>query len=140
MYSKILAPVDLAHADRLQKALRTAADMAAHFNAPVIYVGVTTTTPSSVAPTPEAYREKLDAFVQGQASTHGHSASGHVVVSHDPSVDMDEALLKAIDETGADLVVMATHVPGVADHWWPSNGGAVAGHARASVFLVRDAS
>ena len=59
------------------------------------------------------------------------------MVSHDPAVDLDDALVKAVHETKSDLVVMATHIPNVADHVWPSNGGRLATHTDASVFLVR---
>ena len=47
------------------------------------------------------------------------------------------ALRKAIEEVGADLVVMATHIPGAAEHLFASHGGSVAAHAKISVFLVR---
>jgi nucleotide-binding universal stress UspA family protein len=39
---------------------------------------------------------------------------------------------------GADLVVMATHLPGVSDYIWAGHGAHVAAHSKASVFLVRD--
>jgi len=45
--------------------------------------------------------------------------------------------LHTIDEIGADLVVMQSHLPGLVDYVWPSNGGKIAGHSRASVFVVR---
>jgi hypothetical protein len=44
---------------------------------------------------------------------------------------------RTVHETGSNLVVMATHIPNVADHVWPSNGGRLATHTDASVFLVR---
>ena len=61
------------------------------------------------------------------------------MIAHDPTTDVDDALLKAVDETGADLVVMASHKPGLAEYFWPSNGGKLAGHTGVSVMLVRDA-
>jgi len=42
-----------------------------------------------------------------------------------------------VEEAGADLVVMASHVPNVTDYIWPSHGGWVAEHSDASVFVVR---
>ncbi|MGD8310649.1 MAG: hypothetical protein PVG98_14530 [Chromatiales bacterium] len=45
--------------------------------------------------------------------------------------------MEAVDDIGADLVVMASHIPDVVDYIWPSNGGKVAGHSDASVFVVR---
>ncbi|SDU02853.1 universal stress protein [Stappia sp. ES.058] len=138
MYKKIIVPVDLAHAQKLAKAMKTAADLARHYQIPVCYVGVTTETPGSVAHTPTEYSEKLATFAKAQSEANGIETSSHMVVTHDPSIDLDPALLKAIDETGADLVVMASHVPNVADYLWPSNGGTVAGRSKASVFVVRE--
>lgn len=138
MYKKIMVPIDLAHTDRIEKALVTAADLSKHYGAPVCYVGVTTTLPGEVAHNPEEYQQKLHRFGQEQAQKYGlQSAEARVYTSHDPAVDLDDKLLDAIKDVGADLVVMATHVPGLPEHIFASNGGAVAGHAEVSVFLVR---
>jgi len=137
VYSRIMVPVDLGHIDRLEKALRTAADLAKHYGIPVCYVGVTTETPSPIAHTPAEFATKLEAFGQDQAAKHGHSASTKACASHDLSIDLDDTLLKAVHETGSDLVVMASHIPGLVDHVWPSNGGKIAAHSDASVFVVR---
>lgn len=136
MFKKIMAPVDLAHADKLQRALDCASDLAKHFDAELTLVGVTSNTPGKIAHNPDEFAQKLDAFA-GELSGGTSTVKTHTVVSHDPSVDVDDALLKAVDETGADLVVMASHVPGVADYIWPSNGGKIAGHAKCSVMVVR---
>ena len=137
LYKKIMVPVDLSHADRLEKALRTAADLAGHYGVPAVYVGVTAATPGPVAHTPEEYAKKLEAFAKSQAEAHGHAAESHAAVSHDPSIDLDDTLLDCVKETGADLVVMASHVPNLTDYVWPSNGGTIATHSDASVFVVR---
>jgi nucleotide-binding universal stress UspA family protein len=60
-------------------------------------------------------------------------------VSNDPTTDVDDTLLRTIEETGAELVIMASHKPDLADYFWPSNGGKIASHSDASVFIVRDA-
>jgi len=138
MYRKILIPVDLAHVGRLQKALTTAADLGRHYKIPVCYCGVTTQTPSSLAHTPAEFGEKLAAFAEGQAADHGIETTSHPVASHDPTIDLDATLMKVIKETGADLVVMASHVPNITDYIWPSNGGTIATHSSASVFVVRE--
>lgn len=137
MFKKIMAPVDLAHKDRLDKALQCTADLAKQYGAEVVYVGVTTSTPSSLAHTPEEYGKKLDAFAKEQGEAYGITASGDAVISHDPSSDVDDVLLKAVGDTGADLVVMASHLPNVMDYVWPSNGGKIAEHAKCSVMVVR---
>ncbi|MXN63842.1 universal stress protein [Stappia sp. GBMRC 2046] len=137
MYKKIMVPVDLAHADRLDKALTTAADLSRHYEIPVCYVGITATTPGPVAHTPKEFQSKLDAFVKDEAAKRGIDASSLTKISHDPSIDLDETLLSALNETGADLVVMASHVPGVPEHIFASNAGYLASHAPVSVLVVR---
>jgi len=137
VYDEIMVPVDLAHVDGLGKALRTAADLAKHYGIPVIYVGVSAAAPSATARTPEEFSEKLDAFAEEQARAHGIETKAKAMISHDPAIDLDDTLMKAIDETKSDLVVMQSHMPNITDYVWPSNGGALASHAHASVFVVR---
>lgn len=133
-----MVPVDLAHTDRLDKALRTAADLANHYISDVTYVGVTTTAPSDIAHTPQEFESKLTAFARDEAAKRGiANAHGHMAISHDPARDLHKVLLKAVHDIGADLIVMASHIPGLADHFFESNAGAVALHADVSVFIVR---
>lgn len=137
MFKTIMTPVDLRHLDDLSHALQVSADLANHYDAQVHYVGVTSATPGSLGHTPEEYGKKLKAFAEEQASKHGIKATADAVVSHDPSVDVDDALMKAIGTTGADLVVMQSHMPSLMDYVWPSNGGKIAEHAKCSVMVVR---
>ncbi|MFI9651587.1 universal stress protein [Guyparkeria sp. GHLCS8-2] len=137
MYQSIMVPVDLAHLDALEKPLTVAADMARHYNAQLCYVGVTTSQPSSVARTPEEYEQKLKAFAQEHAPDNGQAPTARVYNSHDPVTDLDDILIKAIVDVGADLVVMGTHLPHHIDAIMPANGSKVAAHSNVSVFLVR---
>lgn len=137
MYKKILVPVDLDHVDRLDKALATAADLSKHYGVPVCYTGVTAATPGPVAHTPQEFAGKLEAFAKAEAGKHGIEASAKACVSDDPAVDLDGMLMQAIDDVGADLVVMASHVPGLPEHVFASNAGYLASHAKVSVFVIR---
>lgn len=138
MYSKMMVPVDLAHEEPLEKALATAADLAKHYGIPVVYTGVSAATPGSVAHTPEEFRAKLEQFARDQAQSRGlKDTSAVAYTSHDPTIDLDQNLLRAIEETGADLVVMASHIPGFPEYLFASNAGYVAMHAKVSVFVVR---
>ena len=139
MFRRIMAPVDLAHLDKLDRALAVTVDEARHHGAHVDFVMVTAATPGKLGHTPEEVRKKLEAFAAAQTEAHGIDASAHLVVSHDPTTDVDDALLKAVKDTGPDLVVMASHKPGIGDYFWPSNGGKLATHSGVSVLLVRDA-
>ncbi|MGJ7458959.1 universal stress protein [Halomonas sp. MA07-2] len=137
MYHKIMVPIDLAHIEVIEPTLQTVADLARHYDAEVCYVGVTSSAPGSVARTPEQFAQKLEAFAQKRAEVHGQPVSIHTIVSPDPIADLDDDLIEAIKEVGADLVVMPTHPPKHLDVIMPSHGGKVATHTDVSVFLVR---
>ncbi len=137
MYRKIMVPVDLAQIETIEPTLETVADLARHYNAEVCYVGVTSTAPGSVARTPEEFGKKLEAFAQKRHQVHGQPVSTLTIATADPVADVDDRLIRAIDEVGADLVVMPTHLPKHIDIIMPSHGGKVATHTDVSVFLVR---
>jgi len=137
LYKKIMVPVDLSHVGDLDKALKTAGTLAKQFSAPVIYTSVTAAAPSPVAHSPQEFEQKLSAFAAKEGASHGIDAEAKAIVSHDPTVDLDETLMKAVKDTGADLVVMQSHLPNLTDYIWPSNGGTIATHSSASVFVVR---
>lgn len=137
MYTRILVPVDLTHLQHLDKALRVAADLAQQYGAQVTYVAVTSAAPGPVARNPKAFKDKLLAFANNQAAQHGIATEARAYTAHDPAVQIDDTILKAISDVQADLVVMASHTPNIADFILPSHGGKVAKHADVSVFLVR---
>lgn len=136
MYRKIMIPLDLVHHAAQGKAIATAVELARIWKAQLVFVGVTANTPGALAHSPEEYSEKLTEFAANYSKDIATSA--HAVVSHDPAVDLDSTLLKAVQKTAADLVVMQTHHHRVTDWIWPSNGGTLATHADCSVMLVRD--
>ncbi|XGA79328.1 universal stress protein [Halomonas sp. CH40] len=137
MFKHIMVPVDLAHIEVLEPSLKVVADTAKHYDASITYVGVTSTAPNSVARTPDEYQQKLEAFAQKRHSVHGQPVTAKVYSSTDPVANVDDILVKSIDELGIDLVIMATHLPRHLDAVMPSHGGKVATHTDASVFLVR---
>lgn len=137
MFNAIMVPVDLRHPSALDKALKVAADLAKANGASVTYLGVTSPEPGELAHNPAEYEERLQRFAAAQGEIHGISAQAHMVTANDPAVDLDQKLVEAAEEIGADLVVMATHIPNVTNYIWASHGGNLANHAKASVFLVR---
>ncbi|MBM6549912.1 universal stress protein [Marinomonas ostreistagni] len=137
MYNKIMVPVDLGHVERLEKALSTAADLSKLYDAPVCYVGVSSSAPG-VAHNQEEFTEMVEDFAQQQAQHYGlKDVSSVTYITHDPAVDLDDTLIKATKETNADLVVMASHVPGLVEHIFASNSGYVASYAKVSVMVIR---
>lgn len=137
MYSTIMVPVDLAHADKLDKALTTAAHIAKQEDAVVLAAGVTTSVPSAVAHNMSEFKDKLASFAAAASGKYGVEMKPVALTGHDPVRDLDEVLMKAIDANDVDLVVMASHLPGVGDHVFASNAGYLASHAPISVCVVR---
>ncbi|WP_425641046.1 universal stress protein [Marinomonas gallaica] len=138
MYTKIMVPVDLGHVDRLEKALKTAADMANLYDVPLCYVGVSSSVPSNIAHGSAEFTSMMTAFGQEQAQKYSLSnVTAAAYICPDPTVDLDDVLIKAAVENNADLIVMASHVPGLADHIFASNAGYVASYSKISVLVVR---
>lgn len=137
MYRHIMVPIDLAQLPAQRKALDAAAALAGAFDAAVTYVGVAAPAASGVAHSPEEHRAKLDAFAAQEGARIGGRAAARLVTVSDPATEIDAALRTALDELAADLVVMATHAPGLADRLWSGHGATLAAHAPASVLLVR---
>jgi nucleotide-binding universal stress UspA family protein len=138
VFRKIMVPIDLTHVEQLEKALAAAADLSNHYAAPVCFVGVSAATPGPIAHNPHEFERKLELFAEAQAAERGIvEASARSYVTHDPAVDLGRTLLLAVEETGADLVVMQSHVPGFPEHLFASNAGQVAAHSNVSVFVLR---
>lgn len=137
MYRTILFPVDLTHVDRLEKALAVAADLAKHYDARVFYVGVTATAPDEVAHNVGEFTEALEALAREQADQHGIRAEAKAMTTPDPSVEIDRTLMRAVEELGADLIVMASHHPGFWQNIISHHGATLAARADVSLFIVR---
>ena len=140
MFKHIMVPVDLLHGDdSIEKAIEVAADMAKHYKADLHLVTVTTggDLPGPLAHNPGEFGAHLEGYAKSMSQKHGLNVVAHNMESHDPAVEVDSKLLKAIDETGSDLVIMASHVPGMMEYVFGSHAGHIASHARVSVFVVR---
>ncbi len=137
MFKRIMLPVDLAHAETLEKALQTSADLVKHYGAELHAVGVTHAAPGAVAHNPAEFAKKLEAFAAEQTAKYGVDFKVRAMTSHDPAVDLDGTLEKAASEINADLIVMASHTPGFLDHIFASNAGYLASHSSLSVLVVR---
>lgn len=137
MYATIVVPVDLAHTDKFDKALSTATDLAKHYSARLCFVGVTASAPRSVARDPEAFAQALDTFAAKESAKRDIDITTMTITSPDPAGDLDDTLRHAVEHLGADLVVMASHVPGFGAHVFASNAGYLASHTSISIFIVR---
>ena len=138
MPNRILVPVDLKNTDKLGKALDLAARMARDHDATLVYAGVVYAVPTASAVTSSQQMEAdLHSFAEGQAEAHGVKTADHVALRGDFDLSAGPGLIQAAKDTDCDMIVMASHVPGVADHILSSNAGYVASHAPMSVMVVR---
>jgi len=137
MYSRIMVPVDLAHAETMDKAMTQAGDLAKLYDVPVSVVGVTVAQPTEVAHNPEEYAAKLADFAGRHAERTGARMEAQPVISHDPSVDLDGLLREQCHALGADLVIMASHLPRFSDLIFGSHADAFVRHSDVSVFVLR---
>lgn len=139
MYRRIVVPVDMQHVDKMGKALKTAADIAQRYGAEIWYVAVTGKVPNRVAKSPEEFAVELDHFAAQKAKELGVDVHARSISSVDVTVELDKTLLAAAHDIGADLIVMASHIPGVPDrlHLVSSNAAHIVSHTDMSVFVVR---
>lgn len=138
MYSKILVPVDLDHAEKLGKALDLAGETAKSNGAEVVYVDVVDAVPTTSPHTEgERVAGRLARFAKHEGQRHGIKTSEQIALRSDLHLNVGADIVKAAKETGCDLIVMASHVPGLKDHFLSSNAGYVASHAPVTVFVVR---
>ena len=138
MYSRILVPVDLKHTEKLGKALDLAGKTAKEAGAEVLYVDVVDAVPT-MSPITEGERaaDELHKFAAGEAQKHGITARDHVELRGDLHVNLGKDIINAAKEGDCDLIIMASHVPGLKEHVFASNAGYVASHAPMSVYVVR---
>lgn len=138
MYSRILVPVDLEHADKLTKALELAGQTAKSNGAEVVYVDVVDAVPTP-SKRSEAQRVGVDlkAFAAGEAEKYDIQTRDHIALRSDLHLNVGADVVKAAKEADCDLIIMASHVPGFKDHILSSNAGYVAAHAPITVYVVR---
>ena len=137
MYTTIAVPVDLAHTEKLDKALSTAADLSKHYHASIYLLAVTSSAPGEVAHNPAEFHQKLSQFADKQTTALGVEFKTRDAVTPDPAIDLTKVLDEQIHDLGADLIIMASHVPGFRDYVFASNSGYLASHTDLSIFVVR---
>lgn len=138
MYTRILVPVDLDNADKLSKSLELAAKIAKENNAKVVYVDVVDAIPT-MSPRTEGEKtaDQLRKFATTQAQAFDIQTEDQVALRGDLHVNVGADIVKAAKDYDCDLIVMASHVPGIKEHFLSSNAGYVASHAPVSVYVVR---
>jgi nucleotide-binding universal stress UspA family protein len=135
----ILVPIDVAQTEAAATALELARDMAKTHAAGVVLLNVLEQVPGYVAAQlPKSFHDDALADATGRlkemAARHGLAESAKIVVRDGhPSTE----ILEYAEKIGADMIVIASHDPGLADYFLGSVAARVVRHAHCSVLVVR---
>ena len=138
MYSRILVAVDLDQPGSWARALPSAAALARCFSAGLTLCSVVRDVEAAVEAQWSAigYREMLD-MTKVRLEELAAGAGDMAVDVEVGTGTICGGILDVARRVGADLIVLASHVPGVADHVWAGNAARVARRAECSVLVVR---
>lgn len=132
MYHKIMVPVDLGHKDKNDRAPDIGADLAIHCLIDTRYVTAASNAPRTFGRNLAEFERTPADLGAAEAERREIEANTSAVFRHDPAADHENARLQPARET-----LSAARIPHIADHLRPSQGGRLAGHADASVLIVR---
>jgi len=132
-----MTPVDLVHKEKIIRSAEIAADLASHYGASLVLVGVIGGPPGALAYDTSEYDRQLATFAAEVGAKAGIEVQSQTIVSPDPAAELDSRIAEAAKELEADLVVMASHKPGLLEYILPSHAGRLAAHSALSMFVVR---
>ena len=141
MYKAIMLPIDLSHESSWKKAIPVAVKMAETLGARLHVITVVQDIRDATVAQyfPDDYEttmarqaaEKLSDLV-------GRELAGVEVTEHVAAGQVYREIVRAAEENGCDLIVMASHRPELADLLIGPNADHVARHTAASVMIVRE--
>ncbi|HKJ50598.1 MAG TPA: universal stress protein [Gammaproteobacteria bacterium] len=136
MYKTILVPVDLAHVAEGKAILDVAAKQADE-GAKIILLNVIEEIPTwAAAEIPKEIidrsAENVRSEIEGIANASGMKMDTVIRSGH-----ASNTILAVAKERGADLIIIASHRPGLQDYFLGSTASKVVRHANCSVLVVR---
>lgn len=138
MIKTILVPIDVAQTEAGAKALKLALDLAKTHRCKLVLLNVVAPVPGYLTQIPAGVHEmalsEAAARLNEIVSEHGLTGTSKVVVREgSPSTE----ILEHAKEAGADLIVIGSHEPGLADYLLGSVAVRVVRHAHCSVLVAR---
>ena len=139
MYKKVLVPVDLSHIEKGSKMIERAKYLADTNKSQLTLLNVIPEIPPYVAiEIPSGQHEKVvenaKADLRGLVRSHNLPSSTRIVVE---SGNPANAILAYAKKENSDLIMVASHQPGLKDYLLGSVAGKVVRHARCSVLVLR---
>jgi nucleotide-binding universal stress UspA family protein len=140
MFKTILVPVDISHIDGTRQALSLAKDVARSRGGKIVLLNIIEEVPNYVAAeipveifamADDTARQEMVSLAQAE----GLGDDAEIVVLHGHA---SRDILKFAEERKADMIVMSSHEPGIADYFLGSTSSHVVRHAHCSVLIVRN--
>ena len=136
MYNTILVPIDMAHAEKGKSTIEIARKLSGE-DTQILLLHVIEDIPNWVAAEmPAGILEKSRQSMQEelQAIANASSIKADVLIrsGHPYRTILDKA-----DEEEVDLIIIASHKPGLQDYFLGSTAAKVVRHAKCSVLVVR---
>jgi nucleotide-binding universal stress UspA family protein len=139
MYKEILLAIDLEDENSWRKALPVAVEYAKTFGSRIHVISVVPEFGMVREYFPEDYEEKLKESVKTQLH---QFTSEHIpneiqvqhIIAHGA---IYQEIITAADKVNADLIIMASHRPGLGDFLLGPNASRVVRHSSKSVLVVR---
>lgn len=136
MYKSILVPIDLAHVERAKPMFDQAKELCAP-DGKVIAAHIVPVIPSYVsAELPGDFFQKGERTARAELEKLVKD-SGLEVQTIVRSGSPASACLAIAEETGSDLIIVASHNPGLADYFLGSTAARIVRHAECSVLVMR---
>lgn len=136
MYKKILVPVDMAHLAESDAIINIAKEHADK-DSRIVLLHVIENIPNYAAiELPTDFREKAiaDATKELEAIVERSGVDAEIDVRYGHSYG---TILDVAESTGADLIIITSHRPGLKDYFLGSTASRVVRHADCSVLIVR---
>jgi len=139
MFRKILVPVDLSHDERCDALIEQAKRLAGLDGGELMLLNVVADIPTYVAAElpPELHQKAMasaDAELRRLAEKHALPATTRLLVEHGSPAPR---ILDAAKDNEVDVIVIASHQPGLADYLIGSVAGKVVRHAHCTVVVLR---
>jgi len=139
MFKSILVPLDLAHEDQAARIIDLVKVLAAPADATITLLNVVPELPQYILA--ELPSDMSEAVMSRAAHDIKLVASRNklpgTVATQIRSGRPHQQILAAADELGADLIVVASHQPGLQDYLLGSVAAKVVRHAKCSVHVIR---
>lgn len=136
MYKAILVPIDVTQAEKGKVAIDVARVLGEE-GARIMLINVVENIPAYVA-------AEIAGDINEKAREDAHGDLENMVKAAGVKADVEvrsgspaTAILAAAEEKGADLIIVASHQPGLQDYLLGSTAGRVVRHATCSVLVVR---